>query len=117
MNLKIINKMNLTRKILIVSIIILLKLINGHDFSFENPPLIKSPTFPLVLYEDSGSPQSVTIIEIDIDPYENIAFTGFLGTYSQVLTPPHLLFGLFQTEYAIIKWAIQTSINQKLLVF
>ncbi len=111
MNVKIINKMNLTRKILLVSIIILLKYINCHDFSFENPPLIKSPPFPLVLYKDSGAPQSVTITDIDIDPYENITFAGFLGSYSQVLTPPHLIFGLFQTEYAIIKWAIQTSIN------
>jgi hypothetical protein len=63
-------------------IIILLKHINGHDFSFENPPIIKSPSFPLVLYQDSAAPQSVTIIEIDIDPLDNIAFAGFLGAYS-----------------------------------
>ncbi len=84
MNVKIINKMNLTRKILLVSIIILLKFINGHDFSFENPPVIKSPSFPFVLYDDSGSTQSVTITDIDMDPYENITFAGFLGSYSQV---------------------------------
>jgi hypothetical protein len=66
----------------LLTVLIFVKYISGHDFSFENPPIIKSPTFPLVFYDDSASPQSVTIIEIDIDPLENIAFAGFLGTYT-----------------------------------
>ena len=44
---------------------------NANDFSYEDPPIIKSPIFPFVLFDNSSavSPQSFSILYCDADSF------------------------------------------------